>query len=346
MLRTTAFLLFFALMPLCLLAAGCLATDDSGDHSHSTQEDADNEFDSSIPTPDQGSEDEVDASADPAPVCGGQDQPCCDGSSCFGDLVCQDGYCTPPSCGDQDEPCCAGSSCNGDLVCQDGYCVPPPCGDLDEPCCAGSSCNGDLECQDGFCAVASGCPDEPACIVPPSATCSNIPVATQTGLPPTLAGGTISNQTYKLSRIDFYADATFNTLVVSSYSIVNNGNSCGSLEFSGPEWGFTALLNLDLNLETIVGPFAQAIVQELYAAGCWTVEGNRLVSDITQCSFWVEGADPPDGLDFETGNQSIKFLLILTKETILASVAEEDRWAAEMAIAGDLPVLFTFQAMQ
>ena len=89
----------------------------------------------------------------PPGVCGATGQPCCDGATCNGVLVCDAGTCVP--CGRMDDPCCLGDACATGFSCDTsvGRCL--QCGAPGAPCCPGTPCPGGGECVDALC-VACG----------------------------------------------------------------------------------------------------------------------------------------------------------------------------------------------
>jgi hypothetical protein len=94
--------------------------------------------------------------------CGGEGQACCNGGSCSVGLACNgSGKCvasTPPPCGGDGQSCCSGGACGADLVCNGSTCI--PCGGNGQPCCGGDACGAGLECQSGSCAPP---PPPPPC---------------------------------------------------------------------------------------------------------------------------------------------------------------------------------------
>lgn len=217
------------------------------------------------------------------------------------------------------------------------------CGGPDEACCTDATpCNGGLECIGAVCrAVASQCPATPACLEP-AVGAAGVPVVMRGGDPPVLQGGTVTSGALELDQIEVYADYTFSSLV-ESVNVTSNGGTAGGLEFQAADWGFSAELDLFIDITAIGMDFGQPFQQVLGAGGCYTVEDNFLASDLSECgASWPEGAEPPDSLEFETTAGGMRFLLILTREALLASVPPENQFAAELAIEGDLPVLFTF----
>jgi hypothetical protein len=228
----------------------------------------------------------------------------------------------------------------------------PECGGLNQPCCSGGSCNSaDLVCLYERCQPASDCPGFSACPTPEPGE-PDVPVATRTGDPPSLAGGEILSGTYEMSSVELFpegSEPTFLAGVVTSVDVRSNGNTFGSLVFNGADYGFDAQLDLYIGIGTIVGDFEQFFSQQIFAGGCYTISSNELVSDLTACGgVWPEGSTPPDSLEYESTPETgeIQQLLILTRETILASVPPEDQTMAGLAIVGDLPVLFTFEPME
>jgi hypothetical protein len=219
--------------------------------------------------------------------------------------------------------------------------VQPPCGGLDQACCAGSTCDYELRCALGVCTPPSSCPGVPACLEPPLGS-PDVPIAMRSGEPPVLGGGTVRSAAFELDLIEIYADYTFSQLV-DSVAITSSGNSYGSLEFRGADWGFEANLDLYLDIMALGMDFGQPFAQLLYAGGCYTIAGSELESDLTECgATWPEGTTPPNSLAFESTQTGMRFLLILTRETLVASSPPSEQWAANLAIVDDLPVIFTF----
>jgi hypothetical protein len=221
----------------------------------------------------------------------------------------------------------------------------PECGALGQSCCPGQLCDGALDCVNGKCEEsASGCPNTPSCIVPSPGE-PDVPITLASGAPPNLTGGTVSSGTFELSSIQVYADSTFSTMV-QSVDIHSNGNTYGSLEISGADWGLSANLDMYVGLNILlIGPIVQSTVQSLYAGGCFTISGNELQSDITECTAgWPEGVPPPDSFEFQVDANGISLLIVLTQEYLISMVPPEYQQYASLAIVGDLPILMNFES--
>ncbi len=218
------------------------------------------------------------------------------------------------------------------------------CGYEGGPCCE-DDCDGSLYCSGGICMGASSCPGAPACIAPPNGT-PDVSINTLSGVQPTLQGGTLHRRAYELTLIEVYPDATF-TEVVTSVNVTSNGNTYGSVSFEDRDWGFNANLDMYIEVETIIGPQPQAVSQNLTSGGCFSIRDNLLLGDLTECGgYWPEGSVPPESLEFQESGENLQLLLIFPRDALVASMGEGNETIGEIAIASDLPILFTFAPIQ
>ena len=224
--------------------------------------------------------------------------------------------------------------------------VESACGGLNQACCEQGACDDELFCQAGLCALGTTeCPMTPSCPAPPQGE-PDVPVLSLTGAPPTLAGGALVGGEFELTQVEIFGDETFSALV-ESVEVSSNGNTYGSLALESADWGFDANLDLAITLTALGQTVDQAFAQNLTGGGCYVPSANQLQGDVSECGgAWPEGATPPESLEFETGDSTLRILLLLTNETIMASIPEDQRLLAGLAITGDLPVLFTFTAIE
>lgn len=290
--------------------------------------------------------------ADVPPLCGGPGQMCCEGQACDGapGLECSpDGFCVA-ACGGLDEDCCVGDTCDDDmLVCLGGTCrdLNDFCGGEGQPCCPDGSCDFEhLACQEGDCVQrADICPDPPVCPIPDMGS-PDVDIVFGAGDPPELTGGTLTDAVYELVQIEAFTDRAFSALVLSA-SVTSNGNTYGSLEFTGPSWGIYA--NLDLYLEAdvmSVGPIGQSIEQVMYTGGCYWLDGAVIHGDLLECAQEIPGnSNPSDSFPFEVTEAGLRVLVTLPKDWMIAMLPEEYQGAGGLIIVDDVHLLFAFVPM-
>jgi hypothetical protein len=94
--------------------------------------------------------------------CGDEEEFCCAGNICQGELACLGGFCQV--CGQAGQTCCpTEEKCGAGLVCRDDQCK--ICGRAGNPCCSiGDPCDKNLsaECREGLC-VKCGSNGNPTC---------------------------------------------------------------------------------------------------------------------------------------------------------------------------------------
>lgn len=220
--------------------------------------------------------------------------------------------------------------------------VTTACGYEGGPCCE-QDCDGSMYCSGGICLGATSCPGTSACITPPNGT-PDITITTLSGVEPTLQGGTLHRRAYELTLIEVYPDATF-TELVTSVNVTSNGNTYGSVTFQDRDWGFNANLDMYIEVDTVIGPQPQAVAQNLTSNGCFSIRDNLLLGDLTECGgYWPEGSEPPESLEFEEVGENLQLLLIFPRDALIASIGDET--IGDLAVAGDLPILFTFAPIQ
>jgi hypothetical protein len=190
----------------------------------------------------------------------------------------------------------------------------------------------------------AGCPGAPTCFTPadgaPDAAINELNSAA-----PTLAGGAAPSGWYELQSVDMYTQGTFSGLV-QSFDVSSNGNTYGSIEVVGDEWGIAANLDLQITLDVfLAGTIDQAVDTPLAGGGCFTLNGNDIETDFLQCGgSWIDGVQPPGSFEYETGAGTLSVKVILTEEMITTFLPPEYQGAAGLALNGPLVLVLNFAA--
>ncbi len=222
---------------------------------------------------------------------------------------------------------------------------PPPCGHSDEMCCPDDWCQPGLSCVLDIChGEPTQCPLAEECIVPPAGQ-PDVPIVIMPGKPAGLLGGAIEDRVYTLERIEVYPDQAFIAGMVTHLEAYSNGNSFGSLEFRGGAWAFSASIDLTVVIHSIASdPIGLAGVQNLYAAGCFSVDGNELLSDMTQCNAqWPAGITPPTSVLYQVDTNAFVVDMPDFRDIMIATMPDDYKPLAELIMNGPLYLLLHFE---
>ncbi len=266
--------------------------------------------------------------------------------------------CVPETCESLELDCdvhddgCGGEldcgECEVGYECEKGVCIP---GCLPEPCdphtceSLGVRCGThDDGCGDIMdCGPCGSCPGDPLCFAPEDGEPDAL-VEVVGGQPPALAGGPTEDAWYELESLRFFTEGFLASGFATGITITSNGNSYGSVEFWNEQWGFSSQMDLHIRIELLMGdPVSQNFLGHIDLGGCYEAAGNRITGDILECGGqWLDGSQPPDGFDYETGDGEVRLLVVIEKEVFINSLPPEYQDYGGMIFAGDLPILMTF----
>jgi len=168
----------------------------------------------------------------------------------------------------------------------------------------------------------------------------DVPVSLQTGLPPSLSGGSLTDGNFELVSIDLYHEVTFSDLVTSA-DLASHGGNFGSAATLDSQWAFQMNLDLEFNLTALGSPLEYSIDWLLDAAGDGT-DGNELLPELACVTGWPADDPVPTGFPYQIDVGTLQILVTMGREAQIAMIPEEYRTMAELVIEDDLPILLTF----
>ncbi|MCC6625523.1 MAG: hypothetical protein IT385_30065 [Deltaproteobacteria bacterium] len=165
-----------------------------------------------------------------------------------------------------------------------------------------------------------------------------------TATPPVLDGllgdATMSG-TYELDSVTVYTKGAFDGVLITGATVADAGQTSGTASFIDDTWAFYLDLDLTFSAQTIIGPQGGDSRNQIEGGGCFTIDGNDIVSDTSACADgWPTGTSPPTSAEFEHDDATGAFTLkiVLDKQFVLALIPEEYQGIAASAIKG--PITF------
>jgi len=152
---------------------------------------------------------------------------------------------------------------------------------------------------------------------------------------------------YALERVTVYTKGAFDGILITSATVADAGQTSGTARFVDDHWAFYLDLDLTFTAQTVLGPQGGGSRNEIQGGGCFTIDGNDILSDTSACADgWPTGTTPPTQAEFEfddaTGDFTLK--IVLTKDFVLALIPAEYQAIAEGAIKGPITFVAVLEA--